>query len=374
VTVPSYEDFFGAYERAVTLYQGKVTIDAVRAVGSNANLIGVGGATMAQELALWAQGEFAGMFLSTAIKRGGEVLERWVFDRYGLRRRKASAAVVPLSFARQGSAGFTIPAGFLVSTPGGVVFETLNDLPVPPNVLGPFGVNAVAQVVGTAGNVSVNTITQIVAPISDDTTLAVRNIENAAGGTEDQTDTEFVALAQEFYVAEQRGTETAVKAAALNVPGVASAETSEPVDGAGDPAGYGLITIADGNGGGNSVLAANVQFALRGYRGLGVPIFVVAGTPIYVDVEINGLAFQAGFDSTTILAAARVRIVAVINALAPGQRLEVAALYAALKATPGLIVPLGSIVEPAGDIVPNTGFVLRTTADRAVLNGVAGVA
>jgi uncharacterized phage protein gp47/JayE len=373
MTVPSYEDLFGAYERAVTLYQGQITIDAVRAQGSNANLIGVAGATMAQELALWAQGEYAGMFLATAIKRGGAVLERWVFDRYGLRKRSAQAAVTRLAFSRQGSAGFTIPAGFVVSTAGGITYQTLNDRPVPPNVLGPLLVNAVAVAVGAAGNVAVNTITQIVAPISDDTTLAVTNIETGAGGTEDQTDLELGATAQEFWAAEQKGTDTAILAAILNVPGVSSAYLSELLDGDGDPAGMGQAVIADGSGGGNLVLAERVSFALRKYRGLGVPILVTAGSPVFVDVEVSGLAFAAGFDSTTALGAARVRVLAAINGLAPGQRLEVASIYAALKATPGVLVPDGAILEPAGDVVASGRVVLRSTADRIVLNGVAGV-
>jgi uncharacterized phage protein gp47/JayE len=374
MTVPSFDDLGGAFERAVLLLDTPITLDAVRAEGSNVNLCKVGAQLMGQEIASFAETEFAAMFLSTAARRGGEPLDRYVYDRYQLRRLRASAAVVPLSFARTDpTLGFTIAAGSVVGTAGGVLFETLNDLPFPAGLVGPLSVNGVAQEVGTAGNVAVNTITQLITK-QPDTTLVVRNLEKAAGGTADQTELEYAAAAQNFFVAAQCGTQTAVLAAVLRVPGVAQAFVDEMLDGNGDPAGIGQIVIADGSGGGNSVLAARVLAALPRVRGLGVPCLVTAGAPVFVDIESTGLLFRAGFDSTSVLADARTRVLAVVNVTSPNETLESAAITAALKSTPGLLVPDGSLLEPAGDYVPAAGEVIRTTADRIRLNDTVGAA
>lgn len=374
MTVPSFEDLGTAFERAVLLSDGPITLDAVRAQGSNVNLIKLGGQTMGQEIASFAETEFAAMFLSTATRRGGETLDRLVYDRYQLRRLRAAAAVVPLSFARtNASTGFTIAAGDVFGTPSGVLFQTLNDLPFAPGQVGPLVVNAVAQEVGVAGNVAVATITQIITR-QDDDSLAVRNIERAAGGTADQTDLEYAAAAQSFFVAAQCGTDTAILAAVLRVPGVAQAFVSEMLDGNGDPAGIVQIVIADGSGGGNTVLGRRVLDALRHVRGFGVPALVIPGAPVFVDIEAAALLFRAGFDSTAVLADARTRLLAVVNALAPNETLERAAIISALKSTPGLLVPDGAVVEPAGDYVPASGEVIRTTGDRITLNDTTGSA
>jgi len=368
MTVPSFEDLFAAGRRAITLGPSRFGVEIVDTAGSDVNVIMVASATMAQEIALYAQNEFAAMFFTTAVRRQDD-LERFAYDRYGIRPRLAAASVVPLTFSRTNINGFTIPAGTVIGTAEGVLFETLNDLPFAPGQFGPLVVNAVAQVVGTGGNVAANTITQMISAIPDDTTLTVRNLERAAGGTEDQTTEEFAAVVQEFFVSARRGTDTAILAAVLNTPGVVNAFVDELRDGNGDPAGIVKAVISDGSGGGNSVLAARVVTALRSVRGFGVPVLVDAGVPVFVDIEAADLAFKTGFDSTSVLADARVRVLAAVNAIAPNEILRRAAIITALKQTPGLVVPDGALVEPVGDLVPNTGEVIRTTPNRIVLNG-----
>jgi hypothetical protein len=61
-------------------------------------------------------------------------------------------------------------------------------------------------------------------------------------------------------------------------------------------------------------------------------------------------------------------LVAVVNILAPGEILRRASLDGALSTVQGLIVPDGAISEPAGDVVPDIGRVLRTQTSFIALN------
>lgn len=373
MTVSSYEDLLARFERAVVLSQGSITVDAVRAAGSNINIVAIGAASMGQMIAGFAEREHAASFFSTAAKRQVD-LERWAYDRYQLRPARASAAVVPITFARTDAAtGFTQAAGTIVGTADGVLFETLNDVPFAAGQRGPIAVNAVAQAVGKAGNVALNTITTFISAKGDQT-LVVRNLERAAGGTEGQTKEEFASVVQSFYVSAQSGTLLAIRAAVLAIPGVAQAFVDEMLDGNGDPAGIVQIVISDASGGGNTVLSARVLAGLRTKRGLGVPALVTAGSPVFIDIEAASLSFRAGYDSTDVLAEARTRVLAVVNALSPNETLRRADIISALRSTPGLLVADDSLAEPAGDYVPATGEVIRTTGDRVVLNGTVGAA
>jgi uncharacterized phage protein gp47/JayE len=370
MTVPSYEDLFSAFRRRITLGPSRFGIAIVDTEGSDVNIIGHATATVGQAVALYGQQRFNGQFLSTAAKRTAD-LEQWVYDRYGLRRRRAHAAVVTLALSRSNAIGFTLPERAVFGTEAGVNFETLNAVPFAAAQRGPLFVNAVAQVVGHSGNVLENTITRKITA-SEDTTLVVRNLERAAGGTEEQTDEELAAAAQAFFLASTCGTDVAILAATLNTPGIANAFVDEPLNGDGTPAGMVRIVFSDGSGGGNTPLRDRLIAALRSVRGFGVPVFATPGVPVFADIVASTLAFRAGFDSTNVLADARRRVVAVVNATGPNRTLLRAAIVAALQGTPGLVVPDGALNEPAGDLVPATGEVIRTSPDRVALNGQVG--
>lgn len=370
MTVPSYEDFCAAFRRRITLGPSRFGVEIVDTEGSDVNIMMHATATVAQEVAFFGQGEFNAMFLSTAAKRTNDLV-RWAYDRYGLRKRRAHAAVVPLALSRTNTNGFTVPARSVFATASGINFETLNDVPFAAAQRGPLFVTAVAQVVGLSGNVAANTIVNRISTV-EDSTLSVRNLERAAGGTADQTDEEFAAVAAQFFIASLRGTETAIHTAVLNTPGVSTAFTDEVLNGDGTPAGIVRTVFSDGSGGGNTPLRDRVIASLRSVRGFGVPVLAIPGVPAFVDIEAAGLAFRTGYDSTTVLANARTRVVATVNATGPNRTLLRAAITAALQNTPGLVVADGSLLEPAGDIVPATGEVIRTTPDRVVLNNQAG--
>lgn len=360
--LPVFSDLFDAGEREALTRPSAFNPRIIRVDGSDVNIAVAVAAAMADEVAQWGQAEFGGAFLSTSAQQGREELDRFVFDRFQITRQEAQAAVVTLSFSRTGTAGFTIPEGFVVSADDGTTFETVNDLPFAANNPGPLSVVGVAQETGLGGNVAEGEITTLVSQ-TEDTTLAVTNTEDAAGGTPEEDQEELEARARDFFVNARRGTLSAIRAGLTGTPGVTQATVIEVLDPDGDPDFRVQGIIADANGQANIPLTQRAVDNLLEFRALGVPVIVTAGAPEFIRVIAEGLQFEANANTTTVLQDARSRVVAAVNALAPQQTLFQAILISALQATPQLIVPEGAVVFPAGDLVPASGTVIRTQTD-----------
>ena len=329
-------------------------------------------AAMAEEVARFAQASNNETFLATAEAEGGEVLSRWIFDRYSLTIREAQAAAVTLRLTRTNlTPGVTVEAGSVFGTAAGVNFRIINDVVFAANNQGPLDVIAFAEQSGPQGNVAAGTITQVVSGL-EDSTIAVSNPEPAAGGSTEETSSEAAARARDFFVNARRGTAEAIQTGALDTPGVQQATVIENIDPSSTLPNFRVqLIIADRDGQANSALATQVRQTLVAFRCLGVPVLVTAGTPEFVEISIQGLQFQSSVNTTAVLEEARNAVLAAVNGQAPGQTLEVATIIAALKSVNGLIVPANAVVVPAGDLVPPTGGVIRTTKDRIALNEAA---
>lgn len=369
--VPSYADLFDAAEREILIRPTSFNPEIVRVDGSDVNIAIAASAGMAQEVARFAQAAFNETHLSTAIAAGGEVLDRWAYDRYGITRQESQAAVVTLEFRRSAAViGFTIESGSVVASTNGQNFETINDVPFSIGEGGPLIVRAVAQQTGTAGNVAVSTITQIVSKL-DDSTVTVDNPTTAAGGSPEETDDEFGARIRDFHVNARRGTIEAIRTGATSTEGVSEATVIESIDPAtAEPNFRVQVVIADPAGQSNAALAQRVIENLVTFRGLGVPVNVVAGTPQFVTITIEGLLFDSTANTSDVLDEARNAILGAVNGLAPNVTLRVAVIIAALQTVEKLIVPSGAVKVPAGDLVPVSGGVIRTKKDLVSLNGV----
>jgi len=325
-------------------------------------------AAMAEETARFLQASFNETHLSTAADVGGDTLDRWAYDRYLLTRQEAQSAVVTLQITRTNIAtGIAIEAGSLFGTVGGTNFSTINDVVFAVNQAGPLTVQAVAVETGTSGNVAAGTVVSIVSQLDDDT-LSVTNPQPAAGGSAEEATDAYEARARAFFSTARRGTRDAVETGGTSVPGVSQAVAIETLDVDANPAFRGQLIIADASGQANAALASKVLLNLEEYRGLGVPVQVVPGAPRYIEIVLEGLLFKAGANTTDVIDEVRGAIVAVVNTLAPGETLHVAKLYSAIQGVSGVIVPKAAIVEPAGDLVPESGEVLRTTISRVTVN------
>lgn len=365
---PSHKDLFLAGRRQAILGANSARFD--RAIidtdGSDVNILFNISAAMGEEVVQYALSRLNAKSLGTA---RDEDLDREVYDRYQLPRVGAGSAVVTLTLTRSGTDGFTVPALSVFGSTSGVTFATQNDVAFAENNRGPLTVKAVAQQAGRQGNVEAGTITRVITS-QDDSTLAVTNEEQAAGGRDEESDESYQARARGFFTTARRGTREAIEFGALDTGRVAQATAVELLNEATGLQGFRVqLNIADEDGQSNEALANEVEQEMLEYRCFGVPVQVVSAIPQYEKIEATGLLFEAGANTTDVLDRAANAILAVVNSLRPGVTLRRSSIAAALDRVDQLIVPDGAVVTPAGDLVPDSGTVIRTTRDRISLTG-----
>jgi uncharacterized phage protein gp47/JayE len=357
---PTQTDLFLVGAAEATTLPTRFDTRIVETEGSDVNTILNVCAAMGEEVVRYLQVALNELALGTA---EGEALDRFVFDRYQLRRKEASAAVATLRLSRTGTVGFTVQAGSQFGTDTGVVFESLVDVAFPANELGPFDVLASAVVAGPSGRVGAGKVSQVLTGTADPT-LTVTNPEPASGGSERETADQFRARARDFFVTARRGTRTAIEFGGREVSGVAQSTAIEVLQVSGIPGYRVQLNVADESGQANTALANEVQRSLDDYRALGVPVLVVPAIPQYVDIEFKGLKFKAGSNTQLVLQQLANALLSLVNTLQPRATLRVSELLAVAVGIDQLIVPEGALVQPAGDLVPSTGTVVRTTRDR----------
>ena len=335
--------------------------------GSDVNTILNVAAAMGQEVVRYLQVGINDLGLATS---RDEALDRWVYDRYQFPRKQASNSVVTLVLSRSNTTpGVTILAGSQFGTQTGVIFTIQNDVSFADGVIGPLSVLAIAERTGPDGDVDEGTITQVVTTLADDT-ITVNNPEPAAGGNLRETDDQLQDRARQFFVTARRGTRRAIEFGALQVARVAQASAEETFEETTGLPGYRVtLNISDSEGQANTALAGEVEQSLDEYRALGVPVLTIPAVPQLIDVVASGLSFEAGANTTQVLGNATAAILAFVNGIPPGGTLRRADLFGVLSSVNQLIVPEGALIEPAGDLVPSTGTVIRTTQDRITLAG-----
>jgi len=343
----------------------RISYSEVFRPGSDLNLLFAGVSAMADEVQFQAAARLQALLLDGA---EGEDLDRLVADRWSptLFRKQATPALAVLTFTRVTGPllGLALPFGTQIRTPSGIVFALTSAVAIPPGSTGPITGYAQATTSGQATNVVIGTITEFVDQPSDPA-LQVTNLEPATGGDETETDASLRARARAFYDAVRRGTKAAIVFGALTVAGVRGATVVEQVDGFGDPTGIVDLYVADVQGNANAALTAAVILALVEYRAAGVQVNVIGASPVYQPIVLR-LRYEAGVDSTIAFDRVRLLVVSAVNALQPQTTLERSLISAQARRVPGVIVLNDAVVTPAGDIVPATGQVIRTTTDLVV--------
>lgn len=381
---PSSADLRAAAIRKITIGPSPFAPEIARAEGSAVWAVLDAAATMGEEVARASQQQWNEISLPTAIKMGGAVLDRWVYNNIGEElegRKEAQVSIVPIRFTKIGGLAddpsFPIPKGTLIATGDGLTFQTVTAAVYPGGVGGKM-IEIVAQCLtaGPIGNVDRGAITKLVSPLDTAAAMDIINLEPATGGTPDETDGEYGARAQGFYRSARKGTRFSIEEGARTTDGISQATASEilsPYDS--QPRYRGSVLVADASGQANRALTDRVRANLDNWRALGVPLNVKGGVPYFPRIIIDGLQFIAGSNTTQIIDQVRAQIVADVNTLAPGQTLERALIYAAMKRVPGVLVPAGCIIEPAGDIVPqvvpNTSSftIIRAALNTVSING-----
>lgn len=374
---PTKEDLFavGARElltRASLRPAGKrVTAAAVYTVGTNVNSALAGAAAMADEAIRHTAIRFGELYLDSA---EGDALQRVITDRIApdLVRKQPSPSLVSLTVTRVSSAqttsAFSRAAGAIVRTSSGIEFETLADFGLAANELGTRTLDAQAVSAGSVGNVDAGTVAQFAVAPSDPGIL-VTNLGPAVGGSDVESNRDYLARAKMEAASRVRGVAGAIESAALRVPGIKWAILEEVLDSNGDPNGVLRLYIADINGQSNLALLEKARLAIYPHRTAGMIPSIVNVSPVWQSINYQ-LAFEVG----TNLSAAREQLktltVALVNELAPGETLQRSMLYSIARQVTGAIVIDTVVSVPSADVVPGIGRKIRTTADRVTVNGV----
>jgi uncharacterized phage protein gp47/JayE len=301
----------------------------------------------------------------------GDDLDRYAFDRYQLTRKGASPALGTEVFSRAtltAGAG-SIPIGTVLTTRSGTQYFTTSAA-----TFGAFDYTATATIsasqAGKSTQVGANAVTGFLQPsLLFDKTLTCTNPLTTAGGEDVEDDDTFKNRIRTFWNTARRGTLGAIVQGALSVPGVVSASAFEVLAGNGLPARVVQLYIADSSGVASAALAANVAAVLGDWRAGGIAVVISTSIPQLVDVNIL-LAYQAGVNTVQLQSLVQAAIFSFINSLPVNATLQTSDLMTVLtrfKLAGVIVANPGSIVAPAGDLVPAIGQTLRTTLGQVVI-------
>lgn len=337
--------------------------------GSDANLMAAAGAGMAG--AISAQVAEVHQKLSMFGNRGDD-LDVFIYDRFGLTRNDAKAAVGLLRMQRPSATdSVVVPAGTRVTTVNSdqsVEFVTLQDVSFGAADLGPFDVLGTATSTGSNTNVLANTITEFVDQPSD-ASITVTNPEEMTGGQERESDDDFRQRAIKWWDSVEKATLSAIEyGAAEEIEGVSNPIANEVKDLDGLP--YGQIDLVLGgvNGVGNSALITVNPTAMDEWKPAGVYVRRVVGRRTFVTINIDP-TWEAGTNTTTARQSAKQSIAAHVNALKYGQNLEISLISKAAKMVPGLILSQGDLTEPSNDLIADSDERIMTRPDLVIVNG-----
>lgn len=315
----------------------------------------------------------------------GEDLDRLVRDWLLEERKGAAPARAPLTWSRPNAAAGAgaVPIGTRVAA-AGAEYRTTSTATFSASGLSAT-CDAEAVRAGRDYQVGANALTRIVQPqLLFDPSLRVTNPEVAAGGEPREEDDAFRERARAIVRNARRGTLGAIETGLTSVPGIASAlavkaygpiyyelgnfrslGVATPV-----PARVVVGYVADSSGVANAALARAGERALAEWRPAGTQVVVLAGLPTIVTVRLR-LAFSAGVDTAALAEVVRAAVVEYVNSLRVGETLVRAGILALLLRyrSSGLVVGEGSVVEPAGDVVPEPGRTLRSRLEDVTTDG-----
>lgn len=384
---PRAQDLFRKYRDEVVSRADRLTLNAVDRDGTDANILGYGGAIIGEEVIGQLASVEEGRWLDSST---GAKVDRYAWERYGMLRKAAAPAFVTLAFSSPTAplTAFTIPPNTKLSTADGREFLTIVGTTYPAGTTGPVYVQARSALAGIDQNVRPATITSLKSRlIGSPVGLAVTNPLAAAGGANSESDDAFKGRIRKFWTSARRGTKGAIEFGALAVPGVASAFAFEGLTGAGYPNRMVSLIVTDDFTEAlvkqgvavpayetrSQAFARQVFNALDEFRAFGIGVSVKVA-----DVELISLGlrlhFQAGVADPDVLTLyARTLCAQRINELDPGETFDPELhTYPILRTIPGLVVTGDEVESPAGSIVPVSPYqVLRTSLSLVAVCGQA---
>lgn len=371
---PTFDDLFRVARDEILSRNAKLTKAIVEREGSDANAFTAAMAAVGDNVVGALARLEAALTLGAA---RGKDLDRLVYDRYNLLRKKAAPAVGSVEFrtTAPNPAPFNIPLGTKLQTSTGLQYVTTASASFPILSVGPIVVAVRCTTAGLDSQAAAGTITSIISTIAGQPVdLVVNNPLATAGGADAEEDDDLKARARLFFTTARRGTLKAIQAAALAVEGVVKANAFEVLDELGRPAKAVQLVVADqftelfadaslvppAYQAQSQVLSTAVYLGLDDARAAGIFVDVRVAKVILQGVVL-ALSFQAGVDTDAVAHKARARVVAYVNGLVPGAVLDPADVLEVLRGVAGLVVTGGEILSPLGPVQPTQLEVLRAT-------------
>jgi uncharacterized phage protein gp47/JayE len=289
------------------------------------------------------------------------VLTKLPYSIFGFGKHSASYATGAVTFLRSETVGnVTIPIGTLLSTAGGVMFETTEAVEMAPLEA---SVNAAIRAIepGRNGDVPPGTISVVVSGLTG--VDSVLNSAATAGGVNEETEAEYVARFRSYILGLPRSNLHGLITGALlneNIRSVSIVENFPPRDGL-----YNIdMYLDDGNGSVTDLIIAAVKAIIDGdgtvvnpgYRAAGMNIAYHAPTAIPIVVEGEVYVSRAEAEAEYDIVPA---VIAYINAHTIGQDLIRAQLQKTILAFPW-VVDL-DITSPATNISIGDGQIARAS-------------
>lgn len=364
--VPSRADLYAIGRDYVVTRSKKIDPAQVDIEGSDANLYCGLGSVLATQVMRQLVYRTSVLLLDGA---DDEDLDRLIYDRYSLTRKGASPARGEITITRPtaiAGAG-SVPIGTKLTTDLGYEYITTTVATFSAGALtadGPCDVRATQA--GKATQAAAGTINRFAKPQSLwDATLIPRNAAATAGGEETESNELFRERARDFWRTARRGILAAIEIGAKTVEGVVSAVAVEALTGGATPARVVNLYISDSTGVASRALADEVAVVLNDWRAAGIAVLIHTSAPTLVDIELD-LRFVAGVDTKTLRGLVRGAVFEFVNSLPVNGTLYTSEIRNVLLRykDQGLLPDEGSIVTPAGDLVPDVGQTIRTTLDR----------
>ena len=371
-----FPDFFRAGRDEALLRESRLSLEAIERPGSDANILVATGAAMADNVAGDAARCYASQFIDSADDDSGE-LDFLLFDRYGLVRKQAAPSVLSVDFSTTviNPSAFSIPSGTTLQTADGLQFQTTTPVVFPAGTAGPVSVAAQSVLAGADQQIKSGQLTSIISQIiGSPADLVVTNPLASFGAANEEGAAAFRRRGKLFFTTARRGTLDSIEAAALDVPGVATATAFETLDRLGRPnhvvelivtdeftdALADLTEVVPSYETQNAAFSVTVFNGLSDARPAGTFVNVRVAQVILQSVTLS-LSFRAGSDVDSGSAGARSAVVNYLNERPPGSAFIVQEVIAILETVPELIVTGGEVVSPSGDVIPTPLQALRTT-------------
>lgn len=372
--LPTFGDLVRIGRDEVLARNARLSREAVEREGMDANVLLAACAAMADEISGQLADLSAALFLDSARE---EDLDRLVFDRYGLVRKPAAASIGSIEFSTSVASPttFALPAGIIVQTAGGLQFITTESSIFNVGTVGPVVVAVRSILAGSDQDAKSGAVNSVVSTIpGSPNDLAVTNSLATVGGDDAETDDSLRERARRFFTTARRGTVAAIEAAALNVPGIQTANVFEVLDALGRPARLLQLVVADAfteqfvNFDAvpprfevqSQAITTQVTAALSDVRPAGTFVQVIVANTVIQPIQL-ALTFQAGADVNDSALQARAAVTNFVNALPSGDPLIIQALLNVIEIVPGLRFTGDEVLSPAGDVIAAPLQLIRTT-------------